>query len=262
MDLILYGETYNKAMQGVEEMLLTADDNPMGNFKKDLYPGAFQEYLRRHSDTIDAIEAIYQEEEDKDAWLSKLSDRLLQAASGELEAIPKKSKRNDQQINYNMILAVYFFPALLEKKYESGDKLADVIVEKWNSAFKTSVGKAGYEQIEGGFHRKWCYITTAVCESQGKPDDCYELELLRTYRDTYLLSTDEGAALVNEYYDIAPTIVNRISRQDNPDEIYDGIWDKYLSGCISLIENGENEACRLLYMDMVYDLKKRYMVSG
>lgn len=103
------------------------------------------------------------------------------------------------------------------------------------------------------------YITTAACESQGKADDCYELELLRSYRDEYLMNTEDGEALVKEYYNIAPTIVNRIGRQENKAEIYAGIWDTYLTDCIHLIEEKENEACQKRYMDMVYDLKQKYM---
>ena len=95
-----------------------------------------------------------------------------------------------------MILAVFVFPAFLEQKGDCAEPVTDVIVKKWNKAFRTSVGKADYAKIESGFHKKYCYITTAVCESQGKPDDCYELELLRSDRDGYLLATDDGKELV------------------------------------------------------------------
>ncbi len=258
MDMVAYGETYNRAMQGIEDMLIR-EKSPMASFRKNLYPAAFQAYLRRHLETINAIETIYQQEEDPQIWTKKLADHLVQAAKDELEAIPKKGKRAEQQINYNMLLAVFFFPAFLEHKGDCAEPLTDRIIEQWNKAFKTSVGKARYEKIEQGFHRKFCYITTAVCESQGKPDDCYELRLLRSYRDEYLLSSKEGQTLVREYYNIAPTIVNRIARQENPRQIYDEIWDFWLSDCVRLIENGENEICRKRYMDMVYELKRRYM---
>ena len=33
MDLVAYGESYNQAMQGIEDMLLT-EGNPMASFKK------------------------------------------------------------------------------------------------------------------------------------------------------------------------------------------------------------------------------------
>lgn len=50
MDLVAYGESYNQAMQGIEDMLLT-EGNPMTSFKKSVYPEAFQAYLRKHLDT-------------------------------------------------------------------------------------------------------------------------------------------------------------------------------------------------------------------
>lgn len=258
MDIVTYGETYNRAMQGIEDMLLR-EGNPMSSFKKNVYPEAFQAYLRRHMETLNAIEAIYQQEENPKLWAEKLADHLVSAAQAEIDAIPKKGKKSEQQINYNMLLAVFVFPAFLETRGDSVEPVTDLIIKKWNKAFRTSVGKASYEKIENGFHKKLCYITTAVCESQGKADDCYELELLRSYRDGYLLSTEDGQALVKEYYNIAPTIVNRINRQDNAEEIYGGIWDSWLSGCVHLIEAGEKEACREKYMDMVYELKERYM---
>ncbi len=258
MDIVAYGETYNRAMQGIEDMLLK-EENPMASFKKSVYPGAFQTYVSRHLETLRAIEAIYQEEKEPEVFIDKLSDRLVSAAQAELDGIAKKGKRNEQQINYNMLLAVFVFPAMLEQKGDASEPLTDAIIEKWNATFKTSVGKADYAQIEAGFHRKFCYITTAVCESQGKPDNCYELELLRDYRDQYLLSTEEGEALVKEYYNIAPTIVTRIGRQENSHEIYCGIWENYLSECIHLIEEGKKEDCCKKYMDMVCELKGRYM---
>ena len=48
--------------------------------------------------------------------------------------IPKKGKKSEQQINYNMILAVYVFPAILEQKQtnDSAEPLTDVLIAKWN----------------------------------------------------------------------------------------------------------------------------------
>ena len=258
MDIIAYGEYYNRAMQGITEMVLQ-QANPMSSFKRDSYPAAFETYMHKYMSVIDAIEKVYQEEENPQKWLDKLTERLIGEVKKELDAIPKKNKRNDQLLSYNMILAIYVFPAILEQKGQSAEPLTDQIVEEWNKTFKTTIGKATYEKIEQGFHRKLCYITTAVCESQGKPDDCYELETLRGYRDTYLLSTEDGRKLVNEYYNIAPTIVNRISKCENSGELYEEICKDYISPCIRMIEAGELEACKEKYMDMVYELKGRYM---
>ena len=259
MDIVAYGEYYNKAMQGIEDMLFQAG-NPLSSFKKNLYGEAFQAYLRKYIEVIDAIEKVYIKEDGVDEeWLDKLADHLVDQAAVELDRIPKKGKRNEQLVNYNMTLAVYLFPAILEQKGQSAEPLTDRIVEKWNAAFKTSVGKASFEKIESGFQKKFCYITTAVCESQGKEDDCYELELLRNYRDQYLLVTPEGRDLVKEYYNIAPTIVSRIAHSKMPGQIYEEICQNYLVPCIGLIEEGKPEACRERYMAMVYALKGRYM---
>ena len=259
MDMVAYGEYYNKAMQGLEDMLFQAE-NPLKSFKKNLYAEAFQAYLRKYIDVIDAIEKVYVKEDGVDEeWLNKLVDHLIDQVDNELGRIPKKGKRNEQLVNYNMTLAVYIFPAILEQKGQSAEPLTKLLVEKWNAAFKTTIGCASYEKIENGFHKKLCYITTAVCESQGNADDCYELELLRDYRDHYLLSSPEGEALVKEYYNIAPTIVSRIGRSEAPGQVYEEIWQNYLAPCVGLIEAGKPEACREKYMAMVYELKGRYM---
>ena len=152
MDIVAYGEYYNKAMEGIADMLLR-EENPLASFKKDRYPEAFQDYLHKYEGVLDAIEKVYQEDEHPQQWLEKLADRMISEAKAELEAIPKKSKRGDQQINYNMILVTYVFPALLEQKGQAAEPLTDLMVEKWNAEFKTSVGKATYEKIEAGFHK-------------------------------------------------------------------------------------------------------------
>ena len=64
MDIVAYGEYYNKAMQGITDMLLEAG-NPLASFKKDRYPEAFQAYLRKHLEVLDAVEQVYQAEEEK-----------------------------------------------------------------------------------------------------------------------------------------------------------------------------------------------------
>ena len=148
MDIVAYGENYNRAMQGIEDMLFQAG-NPLDSFKRHLYPESFQAYLRKYIEVIDAIEQVYLKSESPDEeWLEKLADHLVEQAANELERIPKKGKRNEQLVNFNMILAVYVFPAILEQKGQSAEPFTDLLVEKWNTAFKTSVGKANYEKIE------------------------------------------------------------------------------------------------------------------
>ena len=158
------------------------------------------------------------------------------------------------------MLIVYMIPALVDSRLESLNVLAKMIIDKWNATFKGHTLSVGtFTEIDAGFKRKLCYITTAVCETLGKPDDCYELKLLRDYRDGYLASCEDGEKVIKEYYNVAPTIVNRINKKSESAKIYSDIYSTYISPCISYIESGKNEECRTLYTNMVYELKSEYM---
>lgn len=103
-----------------------------------------------------------------------------------------------------------------------------------------------------------CFITTAVCDSFNKPDDCYELTIFRNFRDNWLLQQKNGKELIEEYYKIAPAIVTNIDSLQNPKLIYKEIWKFYLQPCLLYLEQGENEKCKKMYIKMVETLKQYY----
>ena len=165
-------------------------------------------------------------------------------------------------MDLNMSMAVFILPMVLEFKGNSSKPLSEKLTNSWKKAFpKSNIQAAEFSFIEEGFHKKFCYITTAVCESFGKADNCYELTLLRDYRDTYLASLPDGEALIEEYYDVAPSIVKHINQKASSHDIYYSIWEQYLSPCINMIEHGQMEECCELYKKMVYDLKDEYFLQ-
>ena len=182
---------------------------------------------------------------------------------GELDQISSKRKRDLKALDHKMNMVSYFVPLMGEIPSLQAKDLTERMVELWNEKMpEYKIGHSTYESIKGGFKKGiFCYITTAVCRSLDKPDDCYELTALRRYRDDYLLMSDGGRELVEEYYNIAPTIVKRINREKNPGEIYRGIWQEYLRPCIRLIEENRNEECREVYSRMVRKLEKDYMTG-
>lgn len=103
-----------------------------------------------------------------------------------------------------------------------------------------------------------CFITTAVCDNFGKPDDCYELTAFRKFRDGWLKMQSDGQKLIEEYYKTAPSIVAKINSLPNAKIIYSEIWDKYLSKCLSYIESRDYTACKKLYVKMVENLKAKF----
>ncbi|GEM_PF-4218961 len=104
-----------------------------------------------------------------------------------------------------------------------------------------------------------CYITTAVCGLYDKPDDCYELTLLRRFRDNWLMSQEHGSELIDEYYNTAPKIVAKINAHPERTSIFSAIYNNYILPCVRLIEENKNEECKSLYSKMVITLGKKFI---
>ena len=115
------------------------------------------------------------------------------------------------------------------------------------------------EYRTGRKERPPCFITTAVCDSFGKADDCYELTAFRKFRDKWLVKQSDGKSLVDEYYNIAPKIVEKINSLSDSAEIYKNIWRDYLSACLKFIESGDNQQCKKVYVRMVTTLKEKFL---
>lgn len=60
------------------------------------------------------------------------------------------------------------------------------------------------DKIEDWF-KDICCFTNACLIAKGLPDNCFELETLRRFRDNELLKTNEGKDLVNKFYKNHPT---------------------------------------------------------
>ena len=259
MDKNEYNEEMNEVLEALPEMLNYKEG--LKQFKKDTYKEAFETYYNRHIKTYMAIERLFIASEDKEMFLRRLVNQLVETEKLQLSAAGK-SEHEKLLIDDNLKLTVYLLPAMLKYKGEAMQQLTDRIVDGWREAFpKYQISKADFEKINSGFRSKLCYITTAVCESLGKDDDCYELNILRDYRDNYLRNAEGGEKIVNAYYDIAPSIVKRINKCNNSNEIYKEIYEKYLSPCISLLENNKKDECKEIYSSMVIELEEKYLLQ-
>ena len=110
-----------------------------------------------------------------------------------------------------------------------------------------------------GGSRNGCFITTAVCEHTGKPDDCADLTELRRFRDHWLVRQEGGKELIDEYYRIAPIIVECLDGLANPGEAYRELLERYIEPCVTLSKKGQCEECLELYKSMVETLSCRYL---
>lgn len=253
---------YLTALHGMTELLVHID-RPMDNFKRSRYEAAFLKYYEDSLYIYEALETGYNNAIDKEQYLVNMAEELADKAGKELAECTRRSKKESLMMEFNLRMVVYVLPGILKFKGNSSEPLSEAILKAWKEHFpETNISSASFEEIESGFHKKWCYITTAVCETFGKPDDCYELNLLRDYRDGYLMSQPDGEELIHEYYDVAPTIVKRIGKRSDKKQIYRKVWEDYLRPCITMIENQELESCRELYIKMVKDLQEEYFYTN
>lgn len=230
-------------------------------FKRDSYEDTFAEYYNKNRALFDRVTAIlreYENEEDT-AALEEIAGAVVGAAGACLDAVPNRIGKENAQINLNMITVIYVLPTICGIKEKRAEELAETVCKQWKAAFRGNNIKASdFKTIQSGFKTKLCYVTTAVCRSLRKPENCYELTTLKRYRDEYLANAEGGSELIHAYYDIAPTIVKRIEKEADAEAKYRYLWETYLKPCISLIEAGQNEACKELYVEMVEKLHGEY----
>lgn len=163
---------------------------------------------------------------------------------------------------------------LAKKEYERAGEFQDSV-----SRMNTCIEKIEEENVEDeddynededysksygestSYSTGWCFITTAACKSLKSEDDCEELNAMRRFRDDYLLASAEGDELVYEYYRIGPVIVDHINRVDNPDVLYNALWNDYIKICYDKIKAKQYEEAKGIYIDMVRELCNRFSIN-
>lgn len=232
-------------------------------FKKDSYPGLFENHRQENYAFYASIKQILSSTanvEELDSICRQIAGAFIKDQEQALEQIRKKNDKFSMQMDKNMFIVIYVLPSIKELKDSKADRLADVICGEWRKAFKDSnISASDYDSIMQGFKRKLCYVTTAVCRNLNKGEECEELRLIKDFRDGYLASTDEGRDLIDEYYDIAPTLVKRIAKDARAHEKYVWLWNTYLAPCVACIKSGQPESCRETYCAMMEVLRKEYM---
>lgn len=105
-----------------------------------------------------------------------------------------------------------------------------------------------------------CYIATACVDAVGLPDNCFELNVLRNFRDKVLLRTPRGRRAVEEYYRVAPEIVMAVEEREGNDA--ESVWASVYSDirkAVSLLLSGDFEGAFQHYQQMTSRLKHEYL---
>jgi hypothetical protein len=105
-----------------------------------------------------------------------------------------------------------------------------------------------------------CFLTTACVHYYSLPDDGYELNTLRKYRDTYLANSKGGEKIIADYYRVSPEIVKRVNKDENKTMVYEYIYSQVIAAC-SEIENQKSISAKNIYTNLVKTLMKKYQLN-
>jgi hypothetical protein len=100
-----------------------------------------------------------------------------------------------------------------------------------------------------------CYLTTACmkCFQENFDDNCYELTILRWFRDNFISKED-----IKHYYEVAPVIVEAINQEEKKDIIYDYIYDNVVNYCVTQIKNGNYEEAYSRYKSSILCFEEQF----
>lgn len=222
---------------------------------------AFEDYSNRCAPVFTQLDSgVRAAESGRNQLIEKAADRML----ADLEESWNKEKRSNYvRDDDKIIIAVYLVPMVRKLQLSISEPFVETLQKKWVAKYPKSPFYLGsYEDIAEGFKKKFlglCFITTAVCESEGKSDDCEELTAFRAFRDGWLKEQSDGADLICEYYNIAPGIVTCIDLCSDRASRYAAIREQYLQPCFDSLQAGDMESCKAKYVQMVRDLEKEYL---
>ena len=100
-----------------------------------------------------------------------------------------------------------------------------------------------------------CFITTALVERRGEPDDGETMTLLREFRDGYMQQDDERRVLIDWYGKNAPKIVEAIPADDQ-----DWEWiGNMVELAVHYLKSNSPAAALIVYGQMVLYLGNQYL---
>jgi hypothetical protein len=102
----------------------------------------------------------------------------------------------------------------------------------------------------------------SIAAEKFAPEADEKLDVVRAFRDNWLLQQEGGLALYEMYYFLSPGIVAEI--EDRPDQ--EAIWqDLYYNGflkCLDLIEQQKPGEAKAFYIDLMRSLTRQFLSQG
>jgi hypothetical protein len=103
-----------------------------------------------------------------------------------------------------------------------------------------------------------CPATISCVHLSGLSDDCKNMTGMGRFRDIYLLSLPNGQTLYDEYYRLAPAIVDAIEQSDERSQYLADILAR-VRQCVQFYNNGDSESALKIYSVMFDELKSKFV---
>ena len=106
-----------------------------------------------------------------------------------------------------------------------------------------------------------CFIASACAEAMGLPDDCYELSLLRLFREEYVAKLPHGEAVLTEYREKAPKVVSAIEAlgEERSGEIWEHLYESGVARAVELILDGMWDEAFGIYETMCREMERLFL---
>lgn len=229
---------------------------------KNGYVPAMDSYAEANRATFEQLNLAWQGGaltlEDAAGWFL---DRLEEYWTREAQK-PGKRKQTLQETD-KFTIAIFLVPMIRRLALPCCEGFCQQLHSQWMARYPKLIWQIGdFDAITDGFKKKFlglCFITTAVCQSTGQADDCAELTAFRNFRDGYLRACPDGPQLIEEYYDLAPSIVWAIEGTQDPAAHYAAIRTDWLEPCYRDLRSGRLADCKRRYTAMVRHLEQEYL---
>ena len=152
------------------------------------------------------------------------------------------------QVQFDNTQLPSFYQTLAGQNYSLG--MSAVQAESQAAQASVAASQSAASSAGGG-----CYITSAVCDTLGLPDDCHTLTVLSAFRDGFLSRSAVGRAFIAEYYATAPALVSRIFKRADKVEYLRSLYSRFILPALLSIEWGQSDNAFRIYRRMVYAVR-------
>ena len=83
--------------------------------------------------------------------------------------------------------------------------------------------------------------------------------MLREFRDTYLMPSDDMRGFVDHYYEVSPKIVAAIERSRHPKAVYDEVFERLILPTVEAVLSDKKEEAFELGKSILHEFEERFL---